>query len=140
MQIKYIADDGKEFDNEWDCRNYEEERDYEEELWLKQCNPAEDIFMFDENFVRIDIHDMKSFYSAFDNSWFVCVKTEIAREKVNTLCAEAGCEEISAINVCYKYIDKDAGQWQDYMFELMHERDEINTHIDMVNAIMEGRL
>ena len=43
MQIKYIAEDGKEFDDEYACR------DYEEELWLKQCNPEIDILFFDDD-------------------------------------------------------------------------------------------
>ena len=136
MQIKYIAEDGKEFDDEYACR------DYEEELWLKQCNPETDILFFDDEFNRIYVRDMKSLQDAFDHCWFVCVKTEIARDKVNTLCREFGCEEIPAVGICYKYVEgsRGNGKRQDCLHELMHERDEINTRIDMLTAFMEGRL
>lgn len=134
MQIKYIAEDGKEFDDEWACR------DYEEELWLKQCNPETDILFFDDEFNRFAVKDMQSLQDAFNHCWFVCVKTEVAREKVNKLCRDFGCEELPVIGVCYKYVETGCGKWTDYLFELMHERDEINTRIDMLYAFMEGRL
>ena len=40
MKVLYIADDGKEFDNEWDCRNYE---------WKLNHSSLKDIYFYDKN-------------------------------------------------------------------------------------------
>lgn len=63
MRIVYIADDGTQFDDEWDCRDYE----------FRKTLDLSDIEVYDENGIRLmDIFDEDTYNKAMK----VIVKTE----------------------------------------------------------------
>ena len=84
MRIVYIADDGTQFDDEWDCR------DYEFRKGLDLC----DIEVYDENGLRLmNIFDEDNYYKAAK----VIVKTERAVSDLRKIVDYTGFMEYGCI-------------------------------------------
>lgn len=84
MRIVYIADDGTQFDDEWDCR------DYEFRKGLDLC----DIEVYDENGLRLmDIFDEDTYYKAMK----VVVKNEKAVSDLRKIVDYTGFMEYGSI-------------------------------------------
>lgn len=66
MKVLYIADDGTQFDDEWDCRDYEFRKDLD----------LDDIEMYDEDGNRLDPMTEETYYTVMR----IVIKTERAAE------------------------------------------------------------
>lgn len=66
MKVLYIADDGTQFDDEWDCRDYE----------FRKGLDLDDIEMYDKDGNRLDPMTEETYYAVMR----IVIKTEKAAE------------------------------------------------------------
>lgn len=70
MEItKYVADDGTEFDDEYDCREYE---------WQQKFDSITQFVLLDHKHYRLD--PIKS--SSYEDAWFIFIPNEIAYQQL----------------------------------------------------------
>lgn len=102
MKIVYIADDGKEFNDEWECRDYE---------WLLSHPAINDICMYDKDGNKMD--DVMS-EDTYNTVMKIIVPTKEAVAVVQEL-GEGGFCAYEYVNDVGTWIWKE-GNWMDGKF------------------------
>lgn len=91
MKIVYIADDGKEFDDEFECRDYE---------WMLNHHHLNDVRFYDKDEMRLrDIFSEDTYYNVVK----IIVPNNYAAIDMQELSNYIGC-------CCYSHITE-AGTW-----------------------------
>ena len=123
----YIAFDGKEFDNEYDCREYE--------LSENAKNIGDDLLMYDENGKQMFITQFDCNYNRID---YVIFKSKIAydyfaKKMYDYDISYPNEEEVKSNNYkCSYYYDYEYDKWRDInnkIAELQSQIDNLSKYI-----------
>ena len=91
MRVIYIADDGTQFDDEYECKDYE---------WLQKHSHLKDIQLYDEEGYLLDESILSEY--GYNHAWTVVVKTLDAAIEMDALAQYTGfCayEDINRVGV-----------------------------------------
>ena len=118
VKVIYVANDGKEFENEDDCRKYE----------------SRDVFAFDDYGKQIDVLDDQAL---MEESIYLIFKSKEALDYYNKLSDESGCCRIDekTFNKFPLYVYYDCnGEWKyikDRAEELKNEISKLEKYMNM---------
>lgn len=133
MKIVYQADDGREFDNEFECRNYE--RWYERSRKILGALSKKKIVMLTFEVKRITEKDLLScekIESVLSTVYyFYCSDKEVLKILSENF-AENFCE-----NIAY-YYDEESDRWTELNYSIMYYESALNNLYDAKKIIENG--